>query len=329
MRDGPAKSPSQMERSPETIEAEVREHYDADIVLYYGPISRPYDDFLIDECLKQKRRRNVLLLLYTFGGDAHAAYRIARAFQNAYCSDTPGGGEFLISVSGFCSSAGTLLATGANKLIVSAHAQLGPIDVQMRKPEEVGERTSGLTPIQALQYLSEQSMTVFKQQFQSMRFDPALYFPTSLASKISAEMTSGLVGRLYEQIDPFRVAEIYRLLIVAEEYGKRIACNLKPTALRKLLLDYPAHDFVIDHVEARELFEVVEAPIPALEELVDIQRPHAEKLIYSLEPHVCYLEEEKNEPAQPTNTPAENDADVPRETNNGQPRRTVKKAERE
>ena len=275
-----------MPREIEEVAAEVREHYDADLILYYGPVVRPYDDFLIDECAKKKKRSNALLLLHTFGGDAHAAFRIARAFQNAYT-----GGKFIVSVGSFCSSAGTLLACGADKLIVSPHAQFGPLDVQMRKADEVGEHTSGLTPVQALDYLASQSLQVFKKHFHSLCFDPDLYFPTSLASRLASEMTTALIGKLYEQIDPLRVAEIYRRLIIAKEYGKRIARNVKGDAVSKLLLDYPSHDFVIDPVEARELFEDVEEPIASLQELIAMQEPHSEKLLYADQPLTCYLEE--------------------------------------
>ena len=51
---------------------------DADVMLYNGEIWRPMDGQVIHACSTRQRRRNVLLILVTMGGDADAAYRIAR-----------------------------------------------------------------------------------------------------------------------------------------------------------------------------------------------------------------------------------------------------------
>ncbi len=53
--------------------------YEADIVLYIGPIDRPHDDDFITRVKNWKRRKNVILILTTLGGDPHAAYRMARS----------------------------------------------------------------------------------------------------------------------------------------------------------------------------------------------------------------------------------------------------------
>ena len=41
----------------------------------------------------------------------------------------------------------------------------------------------------------------------------------------------------------------------------------KKGTVEKLVADYPSHSFVIDDVEARELFENVDAPDETLEEM--------------------------------------------------------------
>jgi len=286
--DGLMKAPDKNGSEIQVIAAAVREKYDADIVLYFGPVFRPKDDVLIDECVQKKRRKNVLLIICTLGGDAHPAYRIARALQKNYCQN---GGEVLAFVDSACWSAGTLLIMGANRLILSDHAELGPIDVQLRKSEEVGERTSGLTPIQALEFLATESMRVFTLQFEQMRFGDDLNFSTKLASGVAAELTGALVGRLYDQIDPMRVAEVNRTLMIAREYGRRIGRNLKEHALDALLMSYPSHDFVIDHTEAKTLFDQVESPSDELEKLGELLKGRADKYLTSKDALVCYLEE--------------------------------------
>ena len=70
---------SSSEPSPEEVVATmVADQLDADIVLYNGVIFRPGADSLIGECFSRRRRRNVVLILVTQGGDADSAYRIAR-----------------------------------------------------------------------------------------------------------------------------------------------------------------------------------------------------------------------------------------------------------
>jgi ClpP class serine protease len=111
---------------------------DTDIVLFNSGIERVRDRHAIKVLTERKKRKNVLLLLVTEGGDPDAAYRIARCLQDRYK-------KFSVLVAGYCKSAGTLLALGANELIFSENGELGPLDVQMEKKDELWEQESGLT----------------------------------------------------------------------------------------------------------------------------------------------------------------------------------------
>src|SRR5258708_16374883 len=121
----------------------VSDHYKSDIALYIGPIERPHDDRFIRRVKDFKQLDNVLLILTTFGGDPHAAYRMARCLQEQYKTVVTEGigppsqdkaeGNFRLFVDTRCKSAGTILAAGANILSLSDYAELGPIDVQLRK----------------------------------------------------------------------------------------------------------------------------------------------------------------------------------------------------
>jgi ClpP class serine protease len=132
---------------------------DADILLYSGDIERPYDDKVIEMVTERSpRRKNVLLVLCTYGGDPNAAYRIARCLQKHYQG-------FTAAVAGFCKSAGTLVLLGANSLMLLENAELGPLDVQLRKSDELEEFASGLTPTQAIATLTSRSLETFTQNF--------------------------------------------------------------------------------------------------------------------------------------------------------------------
>lgn len=226
---------------------------DCDVLVFSGPMRGNNDDRVIDLCHERIRRPNVMLVLSTYGGDARVAYRIARRLQADY-------DRLIVFVYGFCKSAGTLLALGANEVVLSNYAELGPLDVQVRKTDEVGEVSSGLTPMQALDTLSTQAFQLFEQQFSKLRND--LEMTTKLAAEIASKMTVGLLGHVYGQIDPMRLGELSREIRVASEYGQRLVGQdrKKKAALARLITGYPTHGFVIDRGEASALFDGVREP---------------------------------------------------------------------
>ncbi len=283
---------------------EVSDAYEkSDILVYFGPVMRPWDDYIIDLCAKRRKRQNVLLMLTTLGGDAHAAYRIGRCLRRSYCAPQAKGipsGTVTIFVNGVCASAGTLLTLASDKLILSEHTELGPIDVQIRKPDEVGEQLSGLTPIQALTFLENETQKFFKASFESLRYPRGLSFSTRLAAATSSKLATGLMGRLYEQIDPLRLAEYDRSNQIGFEYGERIKTkNVRSDAVERLLRGYPSHDFCIDSEEARELFQKVEAPNDKLEALGNLFKPVSDKYLGDDETATFYLNEELPDAAVP------------------------------
>jgi hypothetical protein len=266
-----------------TIDA-VAENLNADVVVYAGDIGRGEDKYLIGQCQKRRLRKNVILLLETYGGDPNAAYRIARAFQTFYNTAPPKAalsakstngedrGQFIVYINGVCKSAGTIICLGADKIVMSDTAELGPIDVQLRKQDEIGERTSGLTPIQAVQFLETQSVLLFKRHFKALRHDDDLGFSTKMAADLATRMTVGLLEPIYQQIDPIRLAEVDRSLKISKEYGERLQHdgNLKTDAVENLLARYPSHGFVIDRREACDIFAKVEEPSTELKGLMDL-----------------------------------------------------------
>ena len=124
----------------------VAEAADSDVLLLNGPMARPLDVRVIDLCALRRRRPHVLLVLVTEGGDADPAYRIARCLQDHY-------DRFSVFVSGYCKNAGTLGALGAHELVIADCGELGPLDVQMSKEDELGATRSGLTVLSALSTL--------------------------------------------------------------------------------------------------------------------------------------------------------------------------------
>lgn len=116
-----------------------------------------------------------------------------------------------------------------------------------------------------------------------------------MAADLASPMTIGLLAPLYRQMDPIRLAEVQRQVRVISDYGERIAkSNLKPGGLKRLLADYPSHDFVIDRSEIEELFEKVEEPTPELSRLYEPYERIAD--YYSGQPHDSNDERREAEP---------------------------------
>lgn len=201
-----------------------------------------------------KASSGVLLLLTTLGGDADAAYRMGRLLQRNYQ-------RVEIFIHSFCKSAGTLLATSAHEIIMSDSAELGPLDVQLRKPDEIDERTSGLAATQAISSLRVSSYNAFEHFFIKIRRRTRI--SSRIAADVAANLTVGLFSPIYEQLEPLRLGENDRSVQVAEEYVKRLSKNgdnINTEGLPDLIAGFPSHGFVIDREEASRFFKSVRAP---------------------------------------------------------------------
>lgn len=227
-----------------------------DIITYAGEINWEGYERLCG-ALKGKAAEDVVLVLATPGGDPHAGFRIARALQHTY-------GGFDALVPRYCKSAGTLILIGARRLYLDDMSELGPLDIQVKKGDELFGRSSGLDIFQAMNYLQGQALSGFRTYLVNLTRS------AGLSTKVASEIASRLIGTLLEpiaaQIDPIKLAEMQRANDIAFEYGERLnesSQNLLPQGLGKLIAGYPSHGFVIDRKEARTIFSRVDKPIDA------------------------------------------------------------------
>jgi membrane-bound ClpP family serine protease len=186
---GPFREKCTMSDLTQPSESELANHVaakrDADVMLFNGEIARGVDIRLISDCVKRRRRSDVILMLITPGGDADVAYRIARCLQRKY-------GRFSLYISGYCKSAGTLIALGARELIISDHGELGPLDVQMAKKDDLVQRQSGLTVMAALETLHEKAFSAFEKYFLETTAKGGGNITVNTAADIATKLTTGL-----------------------------------------------------------------------------------------------------------------------------------------
>ena len=247
---------------------------DSDVMLFNFGLDGGFQDHFYRFLTKRiMKRTNLLLFLTTEGGVADCAYRIARWLQDAYGSD---GGEITIVVAGWCKSAGTLICIAAHKLIIADTGELGPLDVQIAKSDEIWERSSGLVVEAAFEKLQQESFKLFFTNLMEIK-EQAGRITFKTAADIAAQMVIGQTKEIFAKIDPLTVGEDYRSNLIAEQYAIRLnlkANNLLQTSrvdgLHTLLQGYPSHGFVIDREEASSLFRHVAAPAGKIAELAQM-----------------------------------------------------------
>ena len=230
---------------------------ETDIVLYNGRIDNDGFGSLVCECCASGEfAKNVILILVTYGGAADAAYKMARFLQEHYERVT-------VFVPTECKSAGTILAIGAHEIVVSEFGQLGPLDVQVLKQDELFERGSGASVVAAMDLLKEKSFDLFEEFLIKIKGRSGGAVTLRTCTDIAATVTAGVFSGIYSQIDPNYLGEMSRNLKIAEEYANRLAEiseNIDSDAIHHLVYDYPEHGFVIDCREAESLFRNVSKP---------------------------------------------------------------------
>jgi hypothetical protein len=275
--------------------AQIQRDHHVDIIFYCG-IIYPMASWKMQHIFRnESRQQNVMLFLSTGGGSADEAYRIARFLQCTYEK-----GKIYLFVDTYCKSARTLLGLGADEIIMSDRAELGPLDVQVYKKDEIGERTSGLTPTQALSSLQDQAYETFDQHFSRLIAKYGPQMTTKSSTNIATRLTVGCFSRIYQQIDPMKLGEHQRAMMIAKEYGTRIARgNLRPRAIDRLIADYPSHEFVIDRTEARKLFSRVRSPSHSEQKMAECLLPKILAILSKRQPRPPTIELMRGVPAKP------------------------------
>ncbi len=270
-----------------TMISEAEAGLDADVILINTAMTPGVEELVrtaIDG--RESHRDAAFVVLVTEGGDADTAYQIGIALQAAYENIT-------VCIAGWCKSAGTLIAICADQLVLGPRGQMGPIDVQIAKRDELGDRDSGLVLTAALDSLRDQAFTMFERYMMEIkqRSGGAVTFRT--AADIATRLTIGMMAPIFEKIDPVRMGADQRAQNVGRDYAIRL--NLRPgnlsndSALSMLLNGYSSHSFVIDLSESERLFTEVKSLDGHAQTVVAILGKLA--LVPQSQPAVLYLDE--------------------------------------
>lgn len=242
---------------------------DTDVLILNFEIMPPVDLMFISHVAARRPRENVLLFLTTEGGSADSAFRIMRFLQARY-------NRLTVVVCGWCKSAGTLMCIGAHELIIGDAGELGPLDVQIVKADEMDEQKSGLVAEAAFEKLQQEAYKFFMPFVRDI--GGSEYRVTlKTASDIATKMTIGVIQPIFDKLEPVTIGEDFRSNQLARAYAERLnvhSRNLKRTsrvdALDNLLAGYPSHGFVIDAKEASDLFKAVKSIPSELAEITQL-----------------------------------------------------------
>jgi hypothetical protein len=188
------------------------------------------------------------ILVHSPGGHADVAYRLAKFFRS-HCERL----HMLVPI--YAQSAATLLCLNADKIIMGEFAHLGPIDVQISDELEHGkDQFSPLDEFKSLEFLREYA-TEFLDYFSSVLADRGMSVKQALHDSIPG--VAEIMRPLYTHVDPSKLGSYRRALAEGEEYAKRLLGSVEredgDDIAQQLVWKYPAHDFVIERDEAREL----------------------------------------------------------------------------
>lgn len=250
------------------IEQEYSEVFNSDIILINAPIDPNYISDIIQEIeFSFPNHPNAAVFLTTYGGSADDAYRLSKFLQRNY-------EKFTMYVLGYCKSAGTLIALGADEVVMSHRGEFGPLDVQISKPDHLIPDSSGLDLNQALDDLSSNTFVFFQKYLLEIIKNSAGQITTATASEIAKGLTECIIKPIASQVDPIRLGEINREVKISIEYGKRLVLRKIRSGVidRKSIMEsivvltqsFPSHGFVIDIDEALSLFEGFSRPVGML-----------------------------------------------------------------
>ncbi len=191
---------------------------------------------------KVPKGRKVAVIIYSLGGDARIAYKLASLLRK-HC------GGFTAVVPSLAKSAATLFALGADKIIMGRCAEMGPLDVQIEDAEKE-QRMSALEVVQAIERLNIEAMRAVDQQMGLWVVRSKKKVDTLLP--VATHFVAEMMRPLFDKIDTVNYTGMARALKVAQDYAERLlvatgaGINDAKTIAERLTTAYSDHGYVVD-----------------------------------------------------------------------------------
>jgi hypothetical protein len=204
----------------------------------------------------------ISLYLYTRGGSTLTAWSLINLIRQ-FCD------ELEVIIPSKCHSAGTIMSLGANRIVMTKQATLGPIDPSVNTP--LNPQIEGAPPTAKMPV----SVEAIKGYIELVKEELGIKGDENLAK---------ILVTLSEKIHPLVLGEVYRSRSQIKMLANRLLANqiTEPGKIKNIVnflcSDSGSHDYTINRREAKnELGLMIEKPDNALYVLIksiydDIQK---------------------------------------------------------
>lgn len=228
----------------------------------------------------------ISLFLYTRGGNTLSAWTLVNLIRS-FCD------ELEIIVPSNCHSAGTLISLGANTIVMTKQATLGPIDPSVNGP--LNPSVPGSQNINARIPVSVEFVDAF---FQMAKQELGISSQEAL-SKILLELT--------QHIHPLTLGQVYRsktqIQMLAQKLleHQELNADQKDKIIKFLCSESGSHDYTVNRREAAALglniekpdmplYQIIKAIYTNIETEMEMQKPYDPKTFMGQETakHYCF-----------------------------------------
>jgi len=160
------------------------------------------------------------------------------------------------------------MVLGADEIIMTPYAEVGPLDVQMPHPEQEDQHVSALDITLALQELAKNAISMVVRGGAVILSYTGLKRRETLSAMLqfAADFTKPVI----EKLDPMLIHRATNELAVARRYASRLwsmrqnksqmSKERAEKLFERLVSDYPSHRFVISPAELKELGLITKEP---------------------------------------------------------------------
>lgn len=205
-------------------------------------------DIMLEHLDGFEKTNKISLVLYTLGGNTLAAWNIINLLRE-FCK------ELEIIVPNKCRSAGTLMCLGANNIIMTKQATLGPIDPSLVSP--LNPNIPNTNPPQKVPV----SVEFVKGYFDLLKKEVGVS---------EANVLGEAYKKLVDYINPLVLGDIYRSKCQIKMLARKMMAMHKledvyvDKIIQFLCTDSGSHDYTISRTEAKSLGLRITSPDDAL-----------------------------------------------------------------
>lgn len=245
-------------RKVDQLAAEIRDARNKPLLVLYYPdiggyvshldVRDIHDEFRRRDVSRNRKLKDLDVILHTYGGDPNAAYRIGQVVR-----DFAKAIDFLIPF--HAHSAGTLMCFCADRITLGAYAVLGPIDITLDGIE-----------LASIDYYMEFAKEC-RERIEEMLSNLDHESDTRLSltnPRPTTNVERHLLVEMVRQIGALNVGRFFRERTVTGRYANRLLFDymlrdhtnketLSGDISSRVLFEFPSHDFDMDYHICKDL----------------------------------------------------------------------------